>query len=110
MSVTARRPAPSPAPGRSRPSMSRHPMTRLTLSLPGAEENTMATPIQTTVAPQPVREQTGEFRWTIPLSAAPSREWLKPYYTPPKADLVYMAVLADYRLIDTTDRGTVRCA
>ena len=42
----------------------------------------MAVPIQRATGPQPIGEQQGEFRWTIPLSAAPSREWLKFFNTP----------------------------
>ena len=42
----------------------------------------MAVPIQRATGPQPIGEQKGEFSWTIPLSATPSREWLKFFNTP----------------------------
>ena len=57
----------------------------------------MATPIQRTAGPQPVGEQNGEFRWTIPLSAAPSREWLKFFNTPLESDSVYMPSLVNFQ-------------
>jgi len=57
----------------------------------------MAAPIQRTAGPQPVGEQNGEFRWTIPLSAAPSREWLKFFNTPLESDSVYMPSLVNFQ-------------
>ena len=42
----------------------------------------MAVPIQRTTGPQPTEERNGEFSWTIPLSATPSRAWLKFFNTP----------------------------
>jgi len=42
----------------------------------------MAAPIQRVGGPQPVGERNGEFSWTIPLSATPSREWLRFFNTP----------------------------
>jgi hypothetical protein len=42
----------------------------------------MAVPIQRVAGPQPTEERNGEFNWTIPLSATPSRAWLKFFNTP----------------------------
>ena len=41
-----------------------------------------AGPIQRAAGPQPIGERNGEFNWTIPLNAPPSREWLKFFNTP----------------------------
>ena len=38
--------------------------------------------IHRVAGPQPIGERNGEFSWTIPLSATPSREWLKFFNTP----------------------------
>ena len=42
----------------------------------------MAVLIQRATGPQPIGERNGQFSWTIPLSATPSREWLKFFNTP----------------------------
>jgi hypothetical protein len=57
----------------------------------------MAAQIQRTAGPQPVGEQNGEFRWTIPLSAAPSREWLKLFNTPFESGDVCMPSLVNFQ-------------
>jgi hypothetical protein len=57
----------------------------------------MAEPVQRTAGPQPVGEQKGEFSWTIPLSAAPSREWLKFFNTPSESAAIYMPSLVTVR-------------
>ena len=57
----------------------------------------MAAHIQRTAGPQPVGEQNGEFSWTIPLSAAPSREWLKFFNTPLEAGGTCMPSLVNIR-------------
>ena len=63
----------------------------------------MAGPIQRTTGPQPLREhKDGEFTWTIPVSAVPSREWMKLFNTPREPNDVCMPSLVDFR-----DRGFV---
>jgi hypothetical protein len=63
----------------------------------------MPAQIQRTSGPQPLREQAdGEFTWTIPLSAIPSREWLKLFNTPLEPNEVFMPSRVDFR-----DRGLV---
>jgi len=63
----------------------------------------MAGQIQRTTGPQPLREQKdGEFTWTIPVSAVPSREWMKLFNTPHEPDEVCMPSRVDVR-----DRGLV---
>jgi hypothetical protein len=57
----------------------------------------MAARIDRTAGPQPVGEQNGEFRWAIPLSAAPSREWLKFFNTPLEAGDVCMPSLVTFQ-------------
>jgi hypothetical protein len=53
----------------------------------------MVVPIQRASGPQPIGERNGEFRWRIPLSAAPSREWLKFFNTPAESTGVCMPSL-----------------
>jgi hypothetical protein len=66
-------------------------------------EETMPAQIQRTSGPQPLREQAdGEFTWTIPLSAIPSREWMKLFNTPLEPNEVFMPSRVDFR-----DRGLV---
>ncbi len=63
----------------------------------------MAGQIQRTTGPQPLREQkNGEFTWTIPMSAIPSREWMKLFNTPREPNDVCLPSLVDFR-----DRGLV---
>jgi hypothetical protein len=63
----------------------------------------MAGHIDRTAGPQPIREQpNGEFAWTIPLSGAPSREWLKLFNTPAESEGACMPSLVDFR-----DRGMI---
>ena len=63
----------------------------------------MPAKIQRTSGPQPLREQAnGEFIWTVPLSALPSREWLKLFNTPREPNEVFMPSRVDFR-----DRGLV---
>jgi hypothetical protein len=57
----------------------------------------MTAQIQRTMGPQPVKEHHGEFTWSIPLSAAPSREWLKFFNTPPDLGSVCMPSLVTIR-------------
>ncbi len=57
----------------------------------------MAEQIQRIAGPQPVGEQNGEFRWTIPLSASPSREWLKFFNTPLESGSVCMPSLVNFQ-------------
>jgi hypothetical protein len=63
----------------------------------------MAGQIRRTSGPQPLRQHAdGEFTWTIPLSAIPSREWLKAFNTPREPSEVFMPSRVDFK-----DRGLV---
>jgi len=66
----------------------------------------MAGQIRRMSGPQPLREQPdGEFTWTIPLNAMPSREWLKLFNTPREPSEVCMPSRVDFK-----DRGLVFAA
>ena len=60
----------------------------------------MVMPIQRATGPQPTGEQKGEFSWTIPLNAAPSREWLKFFNTPSELAGVCMPSLVSFHQRD----------
>jgi hypothetical protein len=62
----------------------------------------MATHIERTAGPQPIGEQGGGFTWMVPLSAIPSREWMKLFNTPAEPSEAYMPSRVSFR-----DRGMV---
>jgi hypothetical protein len=62
----------------------------------------MATHVERTAGPQPIGEERGAFIWMVPLSAAPSREWMKLFNTPPEPSETYMPSRVSFR-----DRGMV---
>jgi len=62
----------------------------------------MAGPIERTAGPHPIGEQGGAFTWMVPLSALPSREWMKLFNTPREPNETYMPSLVSFR-----DRGMV---
>jgi hypothetical protein len=59
--------------------------------------------IQRVSGPQPLRERPGgEFDWTIPLDAAPGREWIGLFNTSEETDTACMPSRVEFR-----DRGIV---
>lgn len=57
----------------------------------------MAAPVQRTSGPQPIEElRNGELSWMIPLSAFPSREWLK-FFNTPESESVCMPSRVAFR-------------
>jgi hypothetical protein len=63
----------------------------------------MAAQIQRTSGPQPLSERPdGEFTWTIPLSGAPSREWIALFNTQGESASACMPSRVEFR-----DRGIV---
>ena len=60
----------------------------------------MAVQIQREAGPKPVGERNGEFSWTIPLNAIPSRAWLKFFNTPSESDSVCMPNLVSFHQRD----------
>ena len=56
----------------------------------------MAVQILRVAGPKPVGEQNGGFSWTVPLNAAPTREWLKFFNTPDESGSVCMPSLVSF--------------
>lgn len=63
----------------------------------------VTTQIQRTSGPQPLQERpNGEFTWTMPLSGAPSREWVMLFNTQGESASACMPSRVEFR-----DRGLV---
>jgi len=56
----------------------------------------MTVQILRATGPKPVGEQNGRFSWTVPLNAAPTREWLKFFNTPNESGSVCMPSLVSF--------------
>ena len=68
----------------------------------------MTVQILRATGPKPVGEQNGGFSWTVPLNAAPTREWLKFFNTPDESGSVCMPSLVSihHRDLVFPARGT----
>ena len=60
----------------------------------------MTVQILRATGPKPVGEQNGGFSWTVPLNAAPTREWLKFFNTPDESGSVCMPSLVSFHQRD----------